>query len=93
MRTKAEILLAKVEMLRDELGKATAEIDGLKGTTCNLRCDGCGKIVHTEWEFAQHFQIPDERYLNLGGCPKVDSNSQYMYPRVSITHRIITQIG
>lgn len=34
-----------------------------------MKCVRCGEILHTEGDFARHFVVPDERYLNLGNCP------------------------
>lgn len=72
MRTKAEILTAKRDAIAAELHRANREIDGLQHTDSGLNCGGCGKHLATEWDFASHFLIPDERFLNLGGCPVVD---------------------
>lgn len=33
------------------------------------RCSSCGAEIGTEALFAQHFIIPDARYLGLGYCP------------------------
>lgn len=91
MRTKAEILTAKREFLAAELEKVNQEILGLSVTDCNLTCDGCGTVLPTEWDFASHFLIPDERYLNLGGCPV--KNSPYTRPLLPVRFVITTQIG
>ena len=32
-------------------------------------CDGCGKELNTELDFAAHFVIRDRHFLNLGNCP------------------------
>lgn len=32
-------------------------------------CSKCGTALATEADFAQHFVVPDVRYLNLGQCP------------------------
>jgi len=29
----------------------------------------CREVLRTEGDFARHFVVPDERYLNLGNCP------------------------
>lgn len=34
------------------------------------RCAGCGTPLHSEYEFTDHFEVADSRYLNLGNCPK-----------------------
>lgn len=35
-------------------------------------CSECGADIGTEAMFAQHFIVPDRRYLNLGYCPDKD---------------------
>lgn len=57
MRTKAEII-------------PTEQLDALDRQVFGGACAGCGAILATEGDFARHFLIPDERYLNLGLCPK-----------------------
>jgi hypothetical protein len=90
MRTKAEILDAKLEFLTNELAKVQREIYGLQHTECNLHCAGCGENLSTEWDFAKHFVIPDEQFLNLGECP----NRSTRAPRgvVSIAYEITRRI-
>lgn len=72
LRTKWQILNARRNQLAEELAMLDATIDGLARTNCGLKCSGCGVVLATEQEFAEHFVIPDERYLNLGNCPWVD---------------------
>jgi hypothetical protein len=91
MRTKADILLAKQATLAAELERVTREIEGMKGTDSNLVCSGCGDRLETEWDFASHFVIPDERYVNLGGCPVRDT--QYTRDRVPVRFVVQTVIG
>jgi hypothetical protein len=90
MRTKAEILTAKLAAISAELERVTREIDGLKGTDCGLTCSGCGERLETEWDFASHFVIPDERYVNLGGCPTRDS---HYTTRVPVHFKVQTMLG
>lgn len=90
MRTKAQILIAKRDAIAAELHKANREIEGLKGTDCNLTCGGCGAVHATEWDFASHYTIPDERYLNLGSCPH---GQTYTPARVSVHFKFSTRIG
>lgn len=71
-RTKWQILNERRTRLAEELAKLDATIDGLARTNCGLKCSGCGQWLASEREFAEHFVIPDERYLNLGDCPVVD---------------------
>lgn len=42
---------------------------GLRATKCDRRCSGCGVYLTTEEDFARHYVIPNERFLNLGECP------------------------
>ena len=68
-RTKWEILNARAVELRAALADVEQEMRGLENTRCGLSCSGCGMVLETEKDFAEHFTIPDERYLNLGNCP------------------------
>lgn len=70
MRTKWEILQDRANVLQEQLNEALAYMNGLAHTPCKLTCEGCGTFLATEKDFAAHFEIPDERYLNLGNCPK-----------------------
>lgn len=69
MRTKAEVLEQQIVDLEQDLQLKKHYLEGLKNTPCNIRCSGCGKLLESEYDFAAHFIIPDERYLNLGECP------------------------
>jgi hypothetical protein len=69
MRTKWEILQARRAELADELAKLDQYMRGLEGQPCMLRCNKCDKLHNSEADFAKHYLIPDERYLNLGHCP------------------------
>lgn len=68
-RTKMDVLRERAEFLEAEAAKARAYIDGLAMTNCGLTCSGCGTLLRTEADFASHFIVRDENYLNLGGCP------------------------
>lgn len=68
-RTKWEVLEARRMALRLELQKIDRDMAGLEQTTCGLICSGCGELLETEKDFAAHFVIPNEQYLNLGECP------------------------
>lgn len=92
MRTKAEILTAKRDYLAHALDMAQREIDGLKGTDCGLSCGGCGKVLETEWDFASHYLVADERYTNLGGCPERPYNPA-TGPRISVHFEVTTKMG
>lgn len=69
MRTKLEILSSRAEKLRERLESLESEIRGLAKTPCRAKCSGCDEQFTTERDFAGHFVIPDETYLNLGECP------------------------
>src|SRR5690349_14162830 len=63
-RTKWEILTARRDAVREYLARMESEMYGLEHTECGLKCSGCGEVLITEKDFAAHFIIPDERYLN-----------------------------
>jgi hypothetical protein len=69
MRTKWDILLARQAQLAADLDRLTREINGLARTPFGKPCSGCGTVLANEAEFAAHFVVPDERYMNLGNCP------------------------
>ena len=89
MRTKYEIMEAKIAFLEAEAAKARRELEGLIDTPCDLQCEGCGLVFETEGQFAAHFDIPDERYLNLGGCPVVDDPKR---PLLTVGWRVVTEV-
>ena len=68
-RTKWDILIERKNAAKAEYERLAREIHGLANTPCGLTCAGCGTLLVTEADFASHFIIPDENYLNLGGCP------------------------
>lgn len=74
--TKLDALLAKRDALQAELDASTAYIAGLRKTPCNLTCEGCGEVLPTERDFADHFVVARadliNGLLNLGSCPKAD---------------------
>lgn len=78
MRTKWEILEERRDKARRAYESLQAELDGLDRTPCRmlghegyefLSCSTCGTEFKTEGDFARHYLIDDERYLNLGHCP------------------------
>ena len=71
-RTKMDILGERAAFLVREAKALADYIEGLTLTPCGLTCAGCGKMLATEADFASHFIIPDENYLNLGRCPERD---------------------
>jgi hypothetical protein len=72
MATKLSILTERRDQLRKELDEAESYLKGLAETVCGLRCAGCDTFLATEEDFAAHFTVSDERFLNLGNCPKGD---------------------
>ena len=68
-RTKMEVLRARTEELRAIVEGADHYMEGLKNTPCGLRCHTCDTLLETEYDFAAHFVVTDERHLNLGNCP------------------------
>ena len=68
-RTKWEILNARAEKMRKELTELESYMRGMENTPDNARCTGCGEQFTTNADFARHFKIPNEVYLNTGYCP------------------------
>jgi hypothetical protein len=73
-RSKWDVLLERHQKAYNEEQRLARELGCLENTTCNLTCSDCGKVHETEAEFAQHYLIPDERYLNLGYCPNKEGS-------------------
>lgn len=69
MATKWEILEARRDEYLAQAKWVQLALDDLEKTNCGMECAGCGKFLRTEKDLAQHFTIPDTRYLNLGTCP------------------------
>jgi hypothetical protein len=79
MRTKWDILQERKRAAEATAVLLQKEIEGLGSTPCVLTgpdgakeyisCSRCGTEFETEADFAKHYLIPDERYLNLGECP------------------------
>jgi len=73
-RTKWEILEDRMLNAGEAVGySAWRELRALERTpfTANGtgQCSTCGALLSTEADFAKHYLIDDERYLNLGMCP------------------------
>lgn len=68
-RTKWEILTARLEKARQEVAELESYMRGMENTPDNARCTGCGEQFTTNADFARHFKIPNETYLNTGYCP------------------------
>lgn len=73
LRTKWEILEARLESLRQQVEDAENYLRWLEKTPFTANgtgvCSQCREELPTEKDFAQHFLIDDERYINLGHCP------------------------
>jgi hypothetical protein len=69
VRTKWEILQARADRLRKELSELEFSLKWMENTNLHTLC-ACGEMLQTEKDFADHFLVPDERYLNLGNCKK-----------------------
>jgi hypothetical protein len=81
MATKWDILQARLQLAKEEVANREAEIEWLETTPLwapgsfaaqPMRCGTCGTELPTEAAFAQHYVVPDPRYLNLGHCPTKD---------------------
>jgi hypothetical protein len=68
---------SKVQIKLDQLTRLQAEANALLDELKDLRvaapgapaCRTCGAVFRTDYEFWNHYVVPDERYLNLGECP------------------------
>lgn len=61
---KTKSYVTKWDVLSD------SERSELAGVPFGRPCSRCGTHLETEADFAQHFAVPDLRYINLGNCPK-----------------------
>ncbi len=68
-RTKWEVLSAELETARKEVERLESYLRGMENTPENVNCSGCDEPFTTNADFARHFKIPNETYLNLGYCP------------------------
>jgi hypothetical protein len=72
-RTKWDILQSRLAVLEAEVRDRQEYLAGLDRTpfTANGtgRCSSCGEQLPTEGDFARHFIVLDERFINLGECP------------------------
>jgi hypothetical protein len=67
--TKWSVLQHRLDEANAQATRLRRELASLERTPCNLNCSGCGVLLETEADFAQHFVLSDTRYLNLGECP------------------------
>jgi hypothetical protein len=79
-RSKWDIMNDQYERLDKEAKALLAEILGMQRTpfTANGtgKCSSCGDVLPTEADFAKHFLVEDEQFLNLGYCPKARLDKQ-----------------
>jgi hypothetical protein len=68
MRTKWEILEARIAAAKKELEQLEAQKNWLMTVRFDAECTHCGQELETEADFAKHFLIPDERLINTGHC-------------------------
>ena len=78
MRTKTEILQERLEEAYQTYLEAQGDLNHLKYTACGLRCASCREYFLTELDFANHYLVPNERYLNLGNCKNRYNNGVIM---------------
>lgn len=69
MITKWSVLEARLEKARADVKEREEYLESLSRTPCELNCAGCGEFLATEEDFAKHFVLENEVYLNLGNCP------------------------
>ena len=69
MRTKWDVMVQREKELTKELERLRADMEWMRRTEFGKPCLRCGFLLETERDFAAHFLIPNERYLNLGECP------------------------
>lgn len=69
MSTKWEILEARRDEYLAQAATIQRMLDSLEKTPCGVTCHRCDAYLRTEKDFAQHYLIPDARYLNIGDCP------------------------
>lgn len=77
MKTKWEILQLRKKELLERVKNIEAHMEWAAKTPFKVsgsdepgRCSKCKKDLPTEMAFEDHFVVPDERYLDLGVCPK-----------------------
>jgi len=78
MRTKWDILQEREQKAQEVLRRIHDEIEYLQDTPAllngqdgvHIHCGTCKVKFDTEADFAKHYLVPDERYTNLGRCPK-----------------------
>jgi len=89
MRTKFEIMKAREAALKEALEAIQHRLEAEENTPCGLSCD-CGQYFETEADFAKHFIIPDEHFLNLGECPVKGARPHF--PVRTLTEEIVWRV-
>ena len=73
MRTKWDVLQERLQKAKELVEEYEATFRYLEATPFTVNgtgeCSQCHEVLKTEKDFAQHFLVPDERFLNLGNCP------------------------
>jgi hypothetical protein len=69
--TKWSVLTGRLAALREQAGKIESELEWMRRTAFGSPCSGCGQMLDTEADFAQHFVISSAAYLNIGACPVI----------------------
>lgn len=74
-RSKWEILIDRLAQLDQQAADLRAELEWMLTTPIKVHdepgifCSGCRYHLDTEGDFAKHYLVDDERFLNLGRCP------------------------
>lgn len=77
---------SKVEILEERMTKAYEEYYNQMMALERSRlaepptgkCASCGALTPSMYDFDAHYLVDDERYLNLGNCPKRYNNGKLM---------------
>lgn len=100
MRTKWQILQEKLANARENLRRLEAEVRYLENTKClrhdgvHISCGTCGVEFETEADFAKHYLVPDERYTNIGRCPKAfEQEAMDAYQGKRVKHKVYGWTG
>ena len=72
MRSKWQILETRADALMSQLTDLNSQLDWMERTPFQAngtgRCSQCDTALPTEADFAKHYLVPDEQYINLGEC-------------------------
>jgi Zn-dependent peptidase ImmA (M78 family) len=75
MRTKWEILEARIAAAKKELEQLEAQKNWLMTVRFDAECTHCGQELETEADFAKHFLIPDRTSHQHRPLPDRDPGS------------------